>query len=94
MDLRELTHHLYIVTGDLIDALDEKSMVDRQETSARVHGYFESGANTERGREMDAKRSALTPLLSSMELAAQIEMLTNEKFLILKIMDARLAGAM
>lgn len=94
MDLRELSQHLYLVTNDLIDALDEKVTAEKSESSSRVQAYFESSSSTERGRDMDGKRASMVATLSVIELSGLIQMLTEEKFLILRTIDLRLAGVL
>lgn len=94
MSLAELASALHQTTTDLISAIDEKTTVDKTAEGARVNGYYESGASTERGRDMDARRSALPSTMSSIDLDATIRMLTEEKYLILKIIDLRVSGAL
>lgn len=94
MEVRELTHHLYMTTNDLLDAIDELVTSRKTETSTRVQAYFTSSSSTERGREMEGKRASMTATLSVIELEGLVQMLTDEKFLILKIIDLRLAGVL
>lgn len=94
MEVRELVHHLYLVTNDLLDAIDEKVTAEKSAVSGRVNGYFNSGSSTERGREMEGKRNSMPADLSVIELSAAIQMLTEEKYLILRIIDLKLAGVL
>lgn len=92
--IRELTHSLYLTINDLTSAIDERATAAKTEASAKIHGYFNSGSSTERGREMDGKQASITATISVIELDAQIAALTEEKYLILKMIELRLAGVL
>lgn len=93
-DLPQLSHALYLTVNDLINALDERAVAGKTEASAKVAGYFNSGSSTERGREMDGKQASITATISGIELDAQIAALTEEKYLILKMIELRLTGVL
>lgn len=82
-----LLRRLAEVVDELCSAIEEKATAEVQEVGEKVGAYFSSSATTERGREMDGKRAAHPYTISVIELTAQIAALTEEKYLIIRLLD-------
>lgn len=85
----ELLTKLSIVTQRLVAAHGELSIVLTEELKSKIAGYFTSQATSNQGREWDAKKLAETATIARYELEADIAEFTEEKYLILRILDEK-----
>lgn len=85
----ELLTKLAIVTSHLIAAHGELAIVLTEELKAKNAGYFTSQATSHAAREWDAKKLAENQTIARFELEQDIAQFTEEKYLILRILDEK-----
>jgi hypothetical protein len=89
LSTHELLTRLSIVTQHLVSSHGELSIVLTEEHKAKLAGFFSSEATSTSGREWDAKKAAETASIARFELEADIAEFTEEKYLILRILDEK-----
>lgn len=89
LSTHELLTRLSIVTQHLVSSHGELSIVLTEEHKAKLAGFFSSEATSISGREWDAKRAAEMASIARFELEADIAEFTEEKYLILRILDEK-----
>lgn len=85
----QLTHHLCLVTEQLVNGYLELGSAQAAERQARVRGFLESTETSVAGRERDAEAQSMHLTIALYELQGRIKALTEERDLLRLLLDDR-----